>query len=392
MKSFCSFVVAMLFAASADAAVTVPVEIDMRAEIEAGRFDPVRDSVGVRGSQLPLSWQQPVLAQARGDGRYAAKLRFDRVPFGGQAVQYKFRIERAGQGPDAGWEQGRNHPLFLDRPAPRIARGFGAVAEVVPPRRSGHIERLGLIPSVHVPAREVQVWLPPGYAQSGAQRRPVLYLLDGQNVFDAAAAGAEWQVDETAQRLALAGEIDAPIIVAIDSGRDRIAEFTPTAMTMNGIRAGGGAAAYARFVVEELKPMIDRRYRTRADAASTAIGGSSLGGLLSLWLALHRSDVFGAALVVSPSLWWDDGFALRDVQATSATFSRPRLWLSIGALESERALPETRRVRDALRARGWSDATLTYVEAADGSHDEASWAAHVEAMLRFLYGRPSAAR
>ena len=116
------FCCALVFVAHANAAIVVPIEIDMRAEIDAKRFDPAHDAVGVRGSLLPLSWQQPILAQPRSDGRYAAELRFERMPFGGQPVQYKFRVERAGQGPGDGWEQGGNHPLFLDGSVPRIAQ------------------------------------------------------------------------------------------------------------------------------------------------------------------------------------------------------------------------------------------------------------------------------
>jgi predicted alpha/beta superfamily hydrolase len=390
----------LAFGAAAQAAVTVPVEIDMRAEIAAKRFDPAHDGVGMRGSHPPLSWQQTLPARPAADGRYVMEVRFENLPHGAQPVQYKFRIERSGQGPDEGWEQGRNHQLVLDGPAPRVARAFNAPPAFVPLRRTGTIERLGTVPSAHVLAREVQVWLPPAYGRDTTRRYPVLYLHDGQNVFDSAAAGAEWQVDETAQRLAEAGLIDPPIVVAVDSGRDRTAEYTPTAMTLGPERTGlpqartvgGGAPAYARFLAEELKPLIDRRYRTRPEAASTAVGGSSLGGLVSLWIALHRADTFGAALVVSPSVWWDDGFALRDVRGLQTLPDpRPRLWLDMGALEGDEALPAARQLQQALMARGWDATTLRFTEDPAGSHDEASWAARVEGMLRFLYGRPPAA-
>ncbi|MFZ4652223.1 MAG: alpha/beta hydrolase-fold protein [Rubrivivax sp.] len=391
----------LLAAAPLRAATTVPVEIDLRAEIAAGRFDPARDGVGVRGSHPPMSWQRTLPAQPLGDGRFGLEIVFERVPFGNQPVAYKFRIERAGQGPDAGWEAGPNHALRLD-PGARIARVFGAPPVPVAWPRTGQIERLGRIPSVHVAPRHVQVWLPPGYAANAAnaaRRHPVLYLHDGQNVFDGESAGAEWMVDETAQRLAEAGAIEPPIIVAVDSVGTRMLDYTPTAMTLPPERTGtgraelvgGGATAYGRFLAEELKPLIDARYRTRPDRASTAVGGSSLGGLVSLWLALHRGDVFGAALVVSPSVWWGDRYALRDVQG-SATLPapRPRLWLDMGAREGEEALPAARALQRALMARGWDATTLAYAEDAEGSHDEASWAARVEGMLRFLYRRPPA--
>ena len=377
------------------AATTVPVEIDLRTEIAAGRFDPSRDGVGVRGSHPPLSWQRTLPARPLGDGRFALEIVFERAPFGNQPVAYKFRIERPGQGPDEGWEAGPNHALRLD-PGARIARAFGAAPVPVAWPRTGLIERLGRIPSAHVAPRHVQVWLPPGYAADTARRYPVLYLHDGQNVFDGESAGAEWGVDETAQRLAEQGEIEPPIIVAVDSVATRMADYTPTAMTLPPQRsgtgraetAGGGAAAYGRFLAEELKPLVDARYRTRSDRQGTAVGGSSLGGLVSLWLALHRSDTFGAALVVSPSVWWDDRFALRDVRTLATLPSpRPRLWLDMGAKEGAEALPAARDLRQALAARGWDGTTLAFTEDAEGSHDEASWAARVEGMLRFLYPR-----
>lgn len=384
--------------------------IDLRELIRAGRFDPAQDRLGLRGSQAPLSWSKSLLATAAGDGLYVVEVPFERLPFGGQPLQYKLRIERPGQGPDDGWEAGRNHPLVVDVPRLEVARRFGAEPAVLPPRRTGRIEPLGVVASAHVRPRPVQVWLPPGYGDDPARRHPVLYLHDGQNVFDARAAGAEWMVDETAQRLVQAGAIEPPIIVAVDSTPERFTDYTPTAMTLpaertgtgQAQRVGGGAAAYARFLVEELKPQIDRRFRTRPDAASTAVGGSSLGGLVSLWLALEYPGTFGAALVVSPSLWWDDPYALRLVQARGTNdASRPRLWLDMGALEGEGAFAASRRLQQALMASGYSARTLAYVEDPHGSHDEASWAARVEGMLRFLYGpldralhaipRPSAA-
>jgi predicted alpha/beta superfamily hydrolase len=366
------------------AAIVVPVEVDMSAEVASGRFDAARDGVGIRGSQPPLSWGEPLLLQPRGNGRWGAELRFDSVPFGGQPVQYKFRIEKPGQSGDANWEQGPNRLLALDAPAPRITRAFDAPPDGLALRRTGTIERLGRIASLHVAPRDVQVWLPPGYEREPTRRYPVLYLHDGQNVFDAAGAGAEWQVDETAQRLVEAGAIAPPIIVAIASGPNRARDYTPTLGRIDGQPAGGGLADYGRFTVEELKPQIDRRFRTQPGREHTAVGGSSFGGIASLWLALHRADVFGAALVVSPSLWWDDGFALRDVQGWRGS-QHAKLWLDMGGREGAGIFEHTRRLQQALWARGWSAATLAYTEAPEGSHDEASWAARVEGMLKFLY-------
>lgn len=382
----------------AQAAHRVDFEIDLRAELAAGRFDPARDQVGLRGSAQPLSWGRTLPATQAAPGLYRVSVVFERVPFGGQALQYKFKIDRPGGAADDGWEQGRNHPLAFPSEQQSVSRVFNAPAVTLPPQRTGHIEQLAPLASKHVSTRGLQVWLPPGYEKEPQRRYPVLYLHDGQNVFDADAAGAEWQVDETAQRLVLSGAIEPVIIVAVDNSRDRFLDYTPTEMLITAARSGrerderqgGGGPRYARYLIEELKPWIDQRYRTRPEPASTAVGGSSLGGLISMWLVLHHADTFGAGLVVSPSVWWDDMFLLRDVRTTDWTGpARPRVWLDMGGQEGPGALEVSRQLRDALLARGWvNQKSLGYLEQPEAGHDEAAWASRVEPMLRFLYGRP----
>ena len=380
---------AMLVAPRAFAATRVVFDIDLREEIAAGRFDPARDMVGVRGGAAPLSWTRSLIAPAAGldrDGWYSVTASFERVPPGG-TVPYKFRIERPGQGEgDAGWETGGNRAIELVSDEVRVTRAFNAPGAPISLSRAGTIERLEPLPERFVGARGVQVWLPPNYERDTQRRYPVLYLHDGQNVFDAAAAGAEWQVDETAQRLTVDGQVQPMIIVAVNNTARRIDEYTATAMSRDGHTQGGQAAAYARYLIEQLKPAIDARYRTLPDAAHTAVGGSSLGGIMSLWLAVHHGDVFGTALVVSPSLWWDDQFPIRDTRKTPLPMSqaRPRLWLDMGTGEGADAIKQLRQLRAVLYARGWASADIGYLEAQGATHDEASWAARVEPMLRFV--------
>lgn len=369
---------------------TVDVLIDLRAEIAAGRFDPRHDAVGVRGGGKPLSWQRSVPARPEtlpGNGAevWRARLQVDGVPEAGRALAYKFKIERAGR-PDDGWEPGPNRSLWLVPGVQTVARAFGSRPDAPRPRRTGHIERIAPQPSAFVGPREVQVWLPPGYAAQPERRYPVVYLHDGQNVFDAAAAGAEWQVDETAQRLVQAGVVAPFIVVAVANHGERIRDFTPAPATA-GPRTGqgGGATAYGRYLVHELKPLIDARYRTQAVREATAVGGSSLGGLVSMWLLLQHGDTFGAGLVLSPSVWWAGEAILGQVAAAPAGLPVPRLWLAVGLDEGEGALAGARRLRAALQARGWPP---TYLEQPAAAHDEAAWAALVEPMLRFLHGLP----
>ena len=230
------------------------------------------------------------------------------------------------------------------------------------------------------------MWLPPGYASDKARRYPVLYLHDGQNVFDAQAAGAEWQVDETAQRLVASGAVAPMIIVAVSSTSARLSDYTPVQQLRgaDGL-VGGGATAYGRYLVEELKPWVDAHYRTQPVRETTAVGGSSVGGLVSMWLLLEQPSTFGAALVVSPAVWWGDHAVLRQVADARLSVPPPRVWVDIGGREGEEALQGARRLHEALRARGWP---VAWLEVPAASHDEASWAARVEPMLRFLYGAP----
>ena len=234
--------------------------------------------------------------------------------------------------------------------------------------------------------RTIVVYLPPGYDQESAERYPVLYLHDGQNVFDrATSVGEEWRVDEAAQSLILAGEIEPIIVVGIyNTGVHRIDEYTPTAAS----DGGGHAADYGRMLVEELKPFIDETYNTLPSAASTAIGGSSLGGLLTLFLGLRYPTAFNRLAVLSPSVWWDDREIVREVDALPGRLPL-RIWLDAGTAEGEQVITDARALRDALVAKGWRlGEDLSYLEVPGGEHNEQSWAARIDSVLKFLF--PSA--
>ena len=377
-------IAALILPGLAAAQSQLQVHIDMRAEIAAGRFDPLTDRVGLRGAAAPLSWDRSTLAapDAAQAGTYSLSLQFDSTP--AQPLTYKFKVERPGRA-DEGWEAGGNRSLALRAGAQSLAREWGSQTEPLAPQRTGRIDRIAPLPSAFVAPREVQVWLPPGYAQDANRRYPVLYLHDGQNVFDALAAGAEWQLDETAQRLVLAGEVAPFIMVAVASTDSRGMDYTPVPGRWQGQALGGGAPAYARYLLQELKPLIDARYRTQPGRDSTSVGGSSLGGLVSMWLLLAHGDSFGAALVVSPSVWWAGEDILRQVRQHSPPLglTSPRIWLDIGEREGAQPLAGVRRLRQTLLDLGWP---ATYLEQPGAGHDEAAWAARAEPMLRYLYG------
>lgn len=239
--------------------------------------------------------------------------------------------------------------------------------------------------------RDVLVYLPRGYRRFSRLRHPVLYLHDGQNIFDAATsfAGVEWGADETAQQLIRKNLIEPLIIVAIaNTGEERIHEyaptrgvFDPTAKRKN--RSRGLALNYGRFLVEELKPFIDKRYRTKPEAEFTGLGGSSLGGLLTLSLGLWFPYVFSRLIVMSPSVWWDDQIILKMVDKLDRKLPL-KIWLDTGTHEEgwERA----RRLRDALVEKDWKlFDDLQYTEVEGGDHSEGAWARRVDPALRFLF-------
>lgn len=266
-------------------------------------------------------------------------------------------------------------------PAPREGRSLTGDVRLLRAFRSEELDN----------TRDVLVYLPPGYEQDGSRRYPVLYLHDGQNIFDARTsfAGQEWGVDETAERLVHGGQIAPAIIVAIyHAGASRADEFAPTRDVHRG--AGGRADRYATFLVDELKPHIDALFRTRADAAHTAVGGSSLGGLVTLHMGLRYPQVFGALAVLSPSLWWDRRAVLQRFAAIEQRLPW-RIWLDVGTAEGRDTLRNTRALRRLLQQKGWNGDDLRYTEARGATHSEHAWSARIEGLLTFLFPPSSVA-
>jgi predicted alpha/beta superfamily hydrolase len=238
--------------------------------------------------------------------------------------------------------------------------------------------------------RAITVYLPAAYLAEPTRRFPVFYLHDGQNLIDGRTsfvAFRTWQADRNADALANAGLIEPVILVGIaNTGVRRMAEYTPTA---DARRGGGAGPRYGRLLVEELKPLIDRNFRTVPDAENTALGGSSLGGLITLAVALDYPNVFGKAAVMSPSIWWAQRAILKRVAAASpqpGPKPSPRIWLDIGTAEGLRHVRDTDLLHRRLLQRGWRDRIdLRYERIEGGQHDEAAWAARFDEVLRFLF-------
>jgi len=249
--------------------------------------------------------------------------------------------------------------------------------------------------------RTVDVYLPWSYASG--RRYPVVYMQDGQNLSDPSTAFAgTWDLDATIDRLAWRG-IDAIYVGVHNAGRQRLAEYSPFPDPRHG---GGNADAYLAFLAETLKPRIDRMFNTIGDRESTAILGSSMGGLVSLYAYFRYPSVFSCAGVMSPSLWFGREAVFAFIR--EARTPAGRVYLDAGTLEGAATLRDLRRLgrlllkkgfgRDrrlrrlrkpypgAERRRGEADRKprLRYVEDHGGRHQEAAWARRLEGALAFL--------
>jgi predicted alpha/beta superfamily hydrolase len=245
-------------------------------------------------------------------------------------------------------------------------------------------------------ARTVTVALPPGYHTHESARYPVFYLHDGQNLFEPheAAFGTCWDADRTAARLIAAHRLRPVILVGVANTPDRMSEYAVHYDPHE--QAGGKGRLYARFVLDEVKPFVDQRYRTLPDRAHTAVGGSSMGGLVSLTMAHEHSDRIGLCAALSPSLWWKQAQVLSDLGADRSWLRRTRFWLDMGTREGSvrgrgHVTPSIERTR--RLAALFDDAGLLpgrdyyYQEVAGGEHNEAAWAARFDKVLLFFFGK-----
>jgi len=238
-------------------------------------------------------------------------------------------------------------------------------------------------------ARKVDIYLPEGY-DAGSQRYPVLYMQDGQNLFDPAqsAFGVEWQVDETIDRLVTDGTIEPWIVVGIHATGARIDDYTPWPDPMYG---GGNGDAYIAWLNDTLRPWVESRYRVACGPENTAVAGSSLGGLISWHIGLEHPDVFGRVAAISPSFWWNGRQTVTSFEAGSPTLPA-RLWIDAGSAEGTEletgetnTIANARAIRDrALELGAVYGRDVGYLEVLGGTHDEAAWAARLDQILGFL--------
>lgn len=370
---------------------TGTVEVTFRVTVPADT--PAEASIHIAGDFQGWNPGSPSHRLAKvGEHVYEIVLTFDV----GSSIEYKFTRgdwERVEKGPRG--EEISNRRLSITASAVTehtVANWRDMSSE--PPRKSTITGNVSLI-SVpgFLDGRRVWVYLPPGYDDSD-ERYPVLYMLDGQNVFDAATSFAgEWEVDDSCERLIAAGEMRPIIVVAVANGETKRGyEYTPWYDTNRG---GGGGEAQVREFIDVLVPFVSANYRTLTGPANTGFSGSSLGGLMAMYVAYEHAETFGLVAALSPSLQWNNNEMIR----IAATSRKPdvRVYMDMGTLEwgprgdrnrdgVDDAVDLLREMREAMLEKGFVlDDDLLVVEDEGAKHHETHWASRFPVALKFLF-------
>ncbi|MFT3684205.1 MAG: alpha/beta hydrolase-fold protein [Phycisphaerales bacterium] len=263
---------------------------------------------------------------------------------------------------------------------------------------TGTVKRLEVVGGDAAPyKRDLLVWLPPGYdaPENAGRKYPVLYMHDGQNLFQKhPAVPAEWGVDETATKLINEKTVEPFIVVGIPhSGKLRTVEYLPPVTDARIVdnKAPGGEA-YVQWIVSTVMPRVERAFRVRTGPENTAIGGSSMGGLISLYAGAMRPQVFGKVLAESPSLGFNhDNFSPRLFGATKTWPAK--VYLAVGGKEAGGEKPEAsaeyagwvKSFNDSLQTAGLGDDRRMFVFDENATHNEEAWAKRLPAALKFLF-------
>lgn len=267
---------------------------------------------------------------------------------------------------------------------------------------AGRLMRLPPIGAKLVAERPVDVWLPPGYEDDGAKRYPVVYMHDGQNLFAPGNSfgGVAWQVDRAMERLLREQRVRPAIIVGVWNTGNRTAEYMPQKAVglLSPAQIGGlvspvkmalSSDRYVRYLVEELKPVIDRTFRTSPSASDTFVMGSSMGGLISAYAVSEYPQVFGGAGCLSSHWPAGDGAVIEYLRRHLPPAGAHRFYFDLGSEGLDAAYePYQRRMDEVLRAAGYQPGPHAMTRRFPGEeHSERAWAARVEIPLEFLLGR-----
>ncbi len=277
----------------------------------------------------------------------------------------------------------------------KIRSGRAVVSEGVrAPGAAGHLRLHEFRSRIFRNTRLLRVWLPRGYdgAENAERHYPVLYLNDGQNLFEAETSytGVEWQVDETADRLIREGAVPPMIVVGIDNAtKDRIREYLPH-RSMHPMMLRVHGRYYPDFLMKEVMPFVEQHYRVATGPEHTGLGGSSLGALIALYTATARPGLIGRLLLESPSLWASHRQAIKE--SRTVRIWPERIFLAVGTAEagneerSRTVVDDVRELAAILRRAVLSEKRLRLVIKEGAGHSEGAWAERFPEALQFLYG------
>ncbi len=276
-----------------------------------------------------------------------------------------------------------------------LCAGLAFGGDAKPHTVTGDLEIVSFPSKILGNTRSLRILLPPGYRvmQNRHSRYPVMYMQDGQNLFDAATSYFhEWQMDETMQRLWAEQKVPPMIIVGIDNAQGaRAEEYLPYRDENLPAMSSPRAADYARFLLEEVMPYVEKHYRVKPGAENTGIGGSSYGGVISLYMVMQHPGIFGRLLLESTSLHVAKEQLLQDSEHTQQW--PQRIFVGIGTSESDssefnqRIVTDSRRLAEILKQHGLGDDRVKLVVAEGAHHNEDAWAARLPEAMEFLWGK-----
>jgi predicted alpha/beta superfamily hydrolase len=282
-----------------------------------------------------------------------------------------------------------NRVEYLDKP---LINKVYQVEDWGAPRQSESVVGdVSIIEDFEIPqlqrTRRIWIYLPPGYHES-KKNYPVLYMHDGQNLFsDASSFSGEWGVDETLEKLIANKKLPKMIVVGIDNSEYRLSEYTPFGFDYHGHEVIPEAEQYGKFLIETLKPYIDENYRTKRGRRHTGVAGSSMGGLVSTYLAVKYQDVFSKVGALSSSFGVCRDEMIKYIEHNPKEYPI-RFWLDMGSEEAgnmeltENQIP----VINALLQAGWKDGKEVKFEVYEGAtHNERYWRARFDEVLMYLF-------
>jgi predicted alpha/beta superfamily hydrolase len=233
--------------------------------------------------------------------------------------------------------------------------------------------------------RDIDVYLPHSYRRSRA-RYPVVYMQDGQNLSDPDRAfSGTWNLETTIAALARAG-LETIFVGVPNMGEERLREYSPFFDLKHG---GGDGDAYLAYLERTVKPLVDRKFRTRPEREATGLFGSSMGALIALYAFFRAPETFGFAGAMSPALWFAGRALLSYIERDGAPPGR--IYMDVGTGEGAATLRDARQLARILERKGYGEDRFRFIEAAGGEHSEAHWGARLPPALEFLI-RPIAGR